>query len=130
MAGQLYSQTVMEHFRNPRNVGELADADAVGEATNPVCGDTTRLYLKVVAGRIADVRFQTLGCAAAIASSSMATEMMRGRTLEEALREVTRDTITAALGGLPAAKVHCSVLASDALEAAVADYHRRQSSGG
>ncbi|MBI3946836.1 MAG: iron-sulfur cluster assembly scaffold protein [Armatimonadetes bacterium] len=122
-----YTQTVIDHFTNPRNVGDLPDADVVGEVANPVCGDTMRVALKLDAeGRIANVRFKTFGCAAAIAASSIATEMMKGRTIEEALREVTRDSITAALGGLPEAKVHCSVLAQDALAAAAAELRRRR----
>lgn len=127
MAGYNFTETVLEHFKNPRNVGEIADADAVGSVGSAVCGDTINLTLKVEDKdeRIVDARFQTFGCAAAIASSSIATEMMKGRTLDEAAQEVTRDAIVSALGGLPEAKVHCSVLAADALQAAVADYRKR-----
>lgn len=124
MAGY-YSPTVLDHFRNPRNVGEIVDAHGVGEAANPVCGDTMRLYLKIEEGRIADARFKTFGCAAAIAASSMATEIMKGRSLQDAMSAVTSEAVTDALGGLPPGKTHCSVLAADALEAALGDYRRR-----
>lgn len=126
MTNPFYTPTVLEHFSNPRNVGEMENADAVGEIGNPVCGDTMRLMLKVEDGRITDVRFKTFGCAAAIASSSVATEMMRGKTLDEALQEVTKQSILTALGGLPEQKVHCSLLATDALAAAVQNYRERK----
>ncbi|MBI4576563.1 MAG: iron-sulfur cluster assembly scaffold protein [Planctomycetes bacterium] len=108
----------MDHFRNPRNVGEVPGAEAVGEVTNPVCGDFMRLSLRVRDGVILEARFKTFGCPAAIASSSMLTEMLAGRSLEEA-RRITNDDVARALGGLPPQKVHCSVLAEDTLAAAL-----------
>ena len=111
----------MDHFTNPRNIGEIPDADGVGTAGNPVCGDTTTVYIKVADGRINDIKFKTFGCAAAIATSSMATEIAVGMTIEEALA-VTRDDVACALDGLPEAKMHCSNLASDALRAAIEDH--------
>lgn len=125
-----YTETVLDHFLHPRNMGDLPDADVVGEVTNPICGDMMRIALKIdEEGRITDVRFQTFGCAAAIAASSIATEMMKGRTLEEALRVVTRNSITAALGGLPESKVHCSVLAQDALAVAAEKWRQQHRKG-
>ncbi|MBI2867719.1 MAG: iron-sulfur cluster assembly scaffold protein [Chloroflexi bacterium] len=120
----MYNATVMEHFIKPRNVGEMTDPDGVGLVDNPQCGDVTRMFIKVREGRIAACTWQTKGCGAAIASSSAASEMAKGKTLEEAER-LTRQEIAAALGGLPPGKVHCSVLAADALMAAIADYRRR-----
>jgi len=121
-----YGDKVMEHFRNPRNVGEIEDADGVGTIGNPVCGDILRIYIKVKDERIEDVKFKTFGCAAAIASGSALTEIIKGKTLKEALA-VSRDDIIKELGGgLPAQKRHCSVLAQDALKKAVADYNRRK----
>jgi len=119
-----YSHLVRDHFENPRNAGEVPDADAVGYETNPVCGDTMRLTLRVNGGRIAEARFQASGCPAAIAASSVCTEMIRGLSLAEA-EAVTKEQYTAALGGLPPGKMHCSVLAADAVRAAAADHRRR-----
>ncbi len=116
-----YSDLVRDHFENPRNAGELADADAVGYQTNPVCGDTMRLTLRITGGRVVEARFQTSGCPAAIATSSVCTEMIRGQTLAEA-EALTREDYAAALGGLAASKMHCSVLAADTVRAAAADY--------
>ena len=120
----MYSQIVMDHFSNPRNVGEIPDADGVGELGSPVCGDMMKVYIKVEDGRIVDIKFRTFGCGAAIASSSIATEMVKGKTIEEAL-ELTKDDIVEALGGLPEAKIHCSVLATDALRKAIEDYRSK-----
>ncbi len=119
-----YNATVMEHFLNPRNVGELKDASAIGIAVNPHCGDTMKLYIKVADGRIADLRFKTFGCGAAIASSSIGTELFRGKTIDEAL-SVTDAEIVSSLGGLPERKVVCSLLAVKALAAAVDEFRRR-----
>ena len=119
----MYSDILMDHFKNPRNLGEMEDADAVAEVGNPECGDTTRIYLKIRENRIVDVSFQTLGCAAAIASGSMATEMIRGKTLEEAWK-LSREEVADALGGLPPAKLHCSVLAEGAVRKAINNYRR------
>jgi nitrogen fixation NifU-like protein len=119
-----YNPIVLDHFTHPRNMGEMDDPDGVGEATNPVCGDTMRLFIKVEENRIVDARFLTFGCAAAIASSSITTEMIKGKTLEEILT-ISNQTVTEALGGLPPTKIHCSVLAEDALNAAVLDYRKK-----
>jgi len=116
-----YSQKVLEHFSNPHNVGTIADADGVGEVGNPVCGDVMKIYIKVKDNRIDDIRFQTLGCGAAIATSSMVTDLAKGKTLDEALT-ITRDNVASELDGLPSAKMHCSNLAADALHAAIKDY--------
>lgn len=118
----LYSEKVMEHFRNPRNVGVIEDADGVGEVGNTVCGDIMKIYLKIKDGVIEDVKFNTFGCGSAIASSSMATEMIKGKPLDEAL-ELTNKAVAEALDGLPAHKMHCSVLAEQAVKAAVKDYY-------
>jgi len=115
----------MEHFINPRNVGEVEEPDGVGEVGNPVCGDVMRITIKVVDGRIADIRFKTLGCGAAIATSSIITEMAKGMTLAEALG-IDRRVVAEALGGLPPNKMHCSNLAADGLHKAIADYESRQ----
>jgi nitrogen fixation NifU-like protein len=120
-----YSAKVMDHFNNPRNVGEIENADGVGEVGNPVCGDVMKISIKVEDGRIADIRFKTLGCGAAIAVSSITTEMAKGRTLEEALG-ITRDQVAGELGGLPPNKMHCSNLAADGLHKAVEDFMARQ----
>ena len=121
----LYSETVMDHFRNPRNVGVIEDADGVGEAGNAVCGDIMKIYLKIEDSTVADVRFETFGCGSAIASSSMATELIKGKPLSEVL-QLTNKAVTEALDGLPAYKLHCSVLAEEAIRAAVKDYYDKQ----
>ena len=121
----MYSEKVMEHFMNPRNVGEVEEADGVGEVGNPVCGDVMRITIKVVDEHIADIKFKTLGCGAAIATSSIITEMAKGMTLEEALA-IDRRVVAEALGGLPPNKMHCSNLAADGLHKAIADYRSRQ----
>jgi len=121
----MYSQKVMEHFRNPHNVGELEDPDGVGQVGNPQCGDVMRIGIKVHEDRIADIRFQTLGCAAAIATSSMVTDLAKGKTLDEAAK-ISRDDVAQELDGLPANKMHCSNLAADALREAIKDYRERQ----
>jgi nitrogen fixation NifU-like protein len=120
-----YSDKVMDHFMNPRNMGEIEDADAVGEVGNPSCGDVMKLYLKIEGDKIVDVKFKTFGCGAAIASSSVTTEMIKGKTIEEAL-QLTNQQVADALGGLPPAKEHCSVLAEDALRVALEDYKKRK----
>ncbi|MHA1293549.1 MAG: Fe-S cluster assembly scaffold protein NifU [Promethearchaeota archaeon] len=117
----MYSKKVMEHFRNPRNMGEMEDADAVGEVGNPVCGDLMYIYIKVKDNRIEDISFQTFGCGAAIATSSMITELAKGKTLDEAL-EITRNDVSNALDGLPPIKMHCSNLAADGLHEAIRRY--------
>jgi nitrogen fixation protein NifU and related proteins len=117
----MYSEKVMEHFSNPRNVGEILDADGVGIEGNPTCGDIMKIYIKVEDERIKDVKFKTFGCGAAIATSSMVTEMVMGKTLEEAL-EISNQAVAEALGGLPPVKMHCSNLAADALHKAIEDY--------
>ncbi len=117
----MYSEKVMDHFMNPRNVGEIPDANGIGEVGNPVCGDIMKIYLKVVDNRIQDVKFNTFGCGSAIASSSMATELIKGKTLEEAW-ELTNKAVAEALDGLPPIKMHCSVLAEDAVRKAINDY--------
>ena len=118
---ETYSTLVMEHFTNPRNVGEIEDADGIGNVGNPVCGDIMKMYIKVNDGIITDVKFQTFGCGAAIATSSIATEMIKGKSIDEALK-VTNATVAEALGGLPTVKKHCSVLAEQAIRNAVNDY--------
>jgi len=117
--GFAYGPTVLEHFHNPRNSGVMQDPDLVGEGGNPVCGDRMRLYLRLARGKVCEVRFQTFGCSVAIAASSMLTEMVLGRSLEE-LARITNQDIVAALGGLPEAKANCSVLAEQALKSALA----------
>jgi nitrogen fixation NifU-like protein len=119
-----YNPIVIDHFTHPRNMGEMDNPDGVGEATNPACGDTMRLFIKVEENRVIDAKFLTFGCAAAIASSSITTEMIKGKTLEEILT-ISNQTVAEALGGLPPTKIHCSVLAEDALNAAVLDYKKR-----
>lgn len=120
----LYTETVMDHFTHPRNVGEIPDADGVGEVGNAKCGDIMKMYLKIKDDRIEDVKFETFGCGSAIASSSMATELIKGKTIEEALA-VTNKQVVDALGDLPAYKLHCSVLAEESIKAAVKNYYDR-----
>jgi nitrogen fixation NifU-like protein len=121
-----YSPIVLDHFNNPRNAGVLEQPDGVGVRTNPVCGDTMRLMIRVADGRIAEARWQTVGCPAAIATSSIATELIAGRTLDE-VAGLTKEQLADAAGGLPKSKLHCSVLAADALRAAIADYRGKTS---
>ena len=122
----LYSEKVMDHFRNPRNVGSIENADGVGEVGNEKCGDIMRIYLKIDNDVVTDVKFETFGCASAIASSSMATELIKGKNLSEVMH-LTNKAVTEALDGLPAHKLHCSVLAEEAIRAAVEDYcHKNQ----
>ena len=122
----MYSEKVIDHFTNPRNVGEIADANGVGEVGNAKCGDIMRIYLKIDEnGIITDVKFKTFGCGAAIATSSMATEMIKGKSIEEAL-SLTNTAVVEALDGLPPVKVHCSVLAEEAVKSAIADYYTRR----
>ncbi len=124
----LYSEKVMDHFRNPRNVGDMENPDGTGHVGNPICGDIMELYIRVKDNIITDAKFKTFGCGAAIATSSMVTEMIMGKTIDEAL-EISNKTVAEALGGLPAAKMHCSVLAEDALRSAIDDYHSKQKKG-
>ena len=128
MAGE-YSALVMDHFANPRNVGEMEDADGIGTVGNPVCGDVMKMYIKVKDGVIEDVKFKTFGCGAAIATSSIATEMIKGKTIEEALK-LSNKAVAEALGGLPSVKMHCSVLAEEAVQAAVDDYLKKTTGKG
>ena len=120
----LYSEKVMDHFRNPRNVGVIEDADGVGEVGNAKCGDIMKIYLKIEDDTIRDVKFETFGCGSAIASSSMATELIKGKPVSEALR-LSNKAVVEALDGLPAAKVHCSVLAEEAIKSALRDYYEK-----
>jgi nitrogen fixation NifU-like protein len=120
----LYNPTVMDHFMNPRNMGDLKDADGVGEVGAAACGDIMKISLKIKDGKIEDARFKTFGCGSAIASSSMATELIKGRTIEEAM-SFSNQEVVSALGGLPPVKIHCSVLAEEALKAALEDYVKR-----
>jgi len=122
----LYSEQVMDHFMNPRNVGEIEDASGIGEVGNAKCGDIMRFYIKVEDNVITDVKFKTFGCGAAIATSSRATEMIKGKTIDEAL-QITNKMVAESLGGLPPVKMHCSVLAEEALHAAIADYREKHS---
>jgi len=124
MAAGPYSEKVMDHFMNPRNVGEIDGADGVGEVGNPACGDMMRLYLKIEDGRVQDAKFRTFGCGAAIASSSMLTEMIKGKTVDEA-RAITNQQVAEALDGLPAVKIHCSVMAEQAVKSALDDYVKK-----
>jgi nitrogen fixation NifU-like protein len=124
MAAGPYSEKVMDHFMNPRNVGEIESADGVGEVGNPACGDMMRLYLKIDEGKVVDAKFRTFGCGAAIASSSMLTEMIKGKTLEEA-RAISNEHVADALDGLPAVKIHCSVMAEQAVKSALDDYAKK-----
>ena len=121
----LYSDKVFEHFRNPRNVGIIEDADGIGEVGNTVCGDIMKMYLKIEDDVITDVKFETFGCGSAIASSSMATELIKGKPIAEAM-ELTNKAVAEALDGLPAHKMHCSVLAEEAIQAALIDYYRKK----
>jgi len=121
----MYSQKVMEHFRNPHNMGEIPNADGVGTVGNPVCGDLMTIYIKVKDNRIDDIKFKTFGCGAAIATSSMITELARGKTLEEASKIVRKD-VADSLDGLPPIKMHCSNLAADGLHAAIEDYLKKK----
>lgn len=121
----MYTEQVMDHFMNPRNMGELKDANGIGEVGNAKCGDIMRMYIKVKEGIIEDVKFETFGCASAIATSSIATEMVKGRPITEALA-LSNKAVVEALGGLPAHKIHCSVLAEQAIKAAVSDYYTRK----
>ncbi len=125
-----YSEKVMDHFRNPRNMGEIENPDGVGRVGNPTCGDLMELQLRIKDDVIEDVKFKTFGCGAAIATSSMATEMAKGMTLDEALEKVTKAKVAEELGGLPPIKMHCSNLAADALHAAIKDYKSKQDKGG
>lgn len=124
----MYSEKVMEHFRNPRNVGEIPDADGVGMVGNPICGDVMAISIKVEDDRIANIKFKTFGCGAAIATSSMITELAKGKTLDEAMK-ITRGDLAEELGGLPPVKMHCSNLAADALHEAIDDYRKRRERG-
>jgi nitrogen fixation NifU-like protein len=124
-----YSSVVMEHFANPRNVGEIESPDGVGTVGNPVCGDIMKMFIKIQDGRIVEAKFKTFGCGAAIATSSMATEMIKGKTIEEALA-LTNQAVAQALGGLPAVKMHCSVLAEEAVQAAIDDYLKKTTGKG
>ena len=120
-----YNPIILDHLKHPRNKGEMENPDGVGEAQNPVCGDTMRLFIRVEMDRIVDATFLTFGCGAAIASSSLTTEMIKGKTIEEVLM-ISDEAIASALGGLPPAKIHCSVLAEKAIQAAVSDYRRKK----
>ena len=121
----LYSDKVMEHFKNPRNVGELENPDGIGHVGNAVCGDIMELYIRVNNGTIIDAKFKTFGCGAAIATSSMVTEMVKGKSVSEAL-DISNRAVAEALGGLPPVKMHCSVLAEEALKSAIEDYYARR----
>jgi len=121
----MYSEKVMDHFRNPRNVGEIPDADGVGTVGNPVCGDLMTVYIKVEDTTLKDIKFKTFGCGAAVATSSMITELAKGKTIEEALK-ISRSDVADSLGGLPPIKMHCSNLAADALHAAIKDYLKKK----
>lgn len=120
----VYSEKVMDHFTNPRNVGEIPDADGVGEVGNAKCGDIMKMYLKIDNGVITDVKFKTFGCGAAVATSSIATEMIKGKSVEEVLK-ITNKAVVEALDGLPAVKLHCSVLAEQAIKSALSDYYKK-----
>jgi len=121
----VYTEKVMDHFKNPRNMGEIPDADGVGTVGNPVCGDLMTVYIKVKDNKIEDIKFKTFGCGSAIATSSMITELAKGKTLEESMK-ISRGNVANELGGLPPVKMHCSNLAADALHAAIEDYYTRQ----
>ncbi|MBU1726272.1 MAG: Fe-S cluster assembly scaffold protein NifU [Candidatus Omnitrophica bacterium] len=119
-----YSEKVMDHFTNPRNVGEIPDASGVGTVGNPICGDVMKMFIKIDNGIIVDAKFKTFGCGAAVATSSMVTEMVKGKSIEEALK-ISNKAVAEALGGLPPIKMHCSVLAEEALRSALADYYKK-----
>jgi len=121
----MYTEKVMDHFRNPRNMGEIKNPDGFGKVGNPTCGDVMAIYIKVKDERIVDIKFKTFGCTAAIATSSVLTEIVKGKTIDEALK-VTRDDVANELGGLPAIKLHCSNLAADALREAIKDYRKKK----
>ncbi len=121
----LYSDKVMDHFSNPRNVGEIENADGIGEVGNAKCGDIMKMYIKVDNGTISDVKFKTFGCGAAVATSSMATELIKGKSIEDALK-LTNSAVVEALEGLPPVKIHCSVLAEQAIKSAISDYYTKQ----
>jgi nitrogen fixation NifU-like protein len=121
----MYSEKVLDHFRSPRNVGEIEDADGVGSVGNPVCGDMMSIYIKVKDDKIDDIKFRTFGCGAAIATTSMTTELAKGKTLDEAMK-ITRQDVADELGGLPPVKMHCSNLAADALHEAIEDYRGKK----
>jgi len=121
----MYTDKVMEHFRNPRNMGEIPNADGVGTVGNPICGDLMTIYIKVKDNKLEDVKFKTFGCGAAIATSSMITELAKGKTLDEAMK-ITRGDVADSLGGLPPIKMHCSNLAADGLHAAIQDYLKKK----
>ena len=121
----MYTEKVMDHFSNPRNVGEIENADGVGTVGNPACGDIMKIFIKVENDTIVDIKFKTFGCGAAIASSSIATELIMGKTIDEALK-ITNKMVVDALGGLPKEKLHCSVLAEEALKTAIEDYKKKQ----
>jgi nitrogen fixation NifU-like protein len=125
----VYSDKVMDHFLHPRNVGEIPDASGVGTVGNPICGDVLKLYLKIEGNVIVDAKFKTFGCGAAIATSSIVTELVTGKTIEQALK-ISNKAVAEALGGLPKIKMHCSVLAEEALRAAIEDFHKKQASDG
>ena len=122
---EMYNEKVIEHYSNPRNVGAIENASGVGEVGNPVCGDIMKMYLKIENDVIVDVKFKTFGCGAAIATSSISTEMIKGKTVEEALKLSNKDVVNE-LGGLPPVKLHCSVLAEEAIRNAIADYYRKE----
>ena len=124
----MYTEKVMEHFKNPHNMGEIPDADGVGTVGNPVCGDLMTIYIKVKDNRLDDVKFKTFGCGAAIATSSMTTDLAKGKTLEEAMK-ISRADVAGSLGGLPPVKMHCSNLAADALHAAIKNYYSEHETG-
>lgn len=121
----MYSEKVMDHFSNPRNVGEIEDADGVGQVGNPTCGDVMKLTIKIAHDKVVDIKFKTFGCGAAVATSSMVTEMVKGKTIEEAL-DISNKAVADALDGLPPQKMHCSNLAADALHKAIDDYQAKQ----
>lgn len=124
-----YTEKVLEHLKNPKNMGRIEDADGVGNVGSPVCGDVMKIYIKVKDNVIEDIKFETFGCGAAIATSSVLTELVKGKTIEEA-EKITNKDVVAVLGGLPPVKMHCSVLAEDGLKAAIEDYRRKKGAGG